>query len=884
MLAIDHSLREACLSYTLLVESRKYFVDQVASTILENHGETGDSFIFGISGKWGEGKTYFLKDLEQEIKSKDGAYVVLWINPWKFASDKISFLRSFLAQLPKPKLGRFKSLRALLRDPAEFRDLHFDVSRDVIDWRILLILGLYIFWGLILYSFGNQLPFWDNLHAQLPAPVLTFLKIAFVSLLIPIGLAAFKSISTFQQGSKTISTIDKFEDLLKLRIQQNIGKKFLVYIDDLDRVTPTVARDVLDNLRTFFDKPELSFVVAGDHTVLERYIGRELLPGDNESPAQLEEGRRYLKKIFNVYWRLPPPIASELKKFIEDDLFTPSKSDLDKIFVGRNAPTDLENLGSILARYFDGNFRQIIRFFEMVRFTFQIIEKKRAAVSAQEKPYFDELIAHPLLVIRTLMIQENCTPLFEAVLRNPEILLALEDAVENMNTNSIKEILDRYKLSENQRAFIEKFLFEQPRFFKDSSLVVTNLQPFLVLAADSSFGDGRGPSPEKFIEILNTGNPEAVKNSILSSGEPRLKEAADSFITAYGQRSVGPEQMAVITTLISALREIPTSHNSHPIFAQRIKDLDFQYVNTLSPTDRANSNLLVWAWIDSMEDKSQYADFAAKFSPVDLADWDYLKPKSAVGPFTTSRILNYFSNYYPSNRPQVLVNLQSGFDLLDKKTVISETAGLTPTIIEDMANNNQGIRDVAYDFMIFTDRQTEIHNRILERVKDLDQDFWNWIKQKISSTPIRTKVADLERAALSRMDMYPDDFGHVWGVMNFAGMNNFSNSSEIWQKLATVNINVLVANFAHFASSPIDQITPDKASARMLFSVMLEKISSGGEPQQVSLLRWFRKDVWLWKNMDKIRGQKTVEALVKSTNPDVAREATEVLNSWIPIT
>jgi len=863
------------------MESRRYFVDQVASTILENHGqtETGDSFIFGISGKWGEGKTRFLQDLEKEIKRQDPSFEILWVNPWKFVSDKISFLRSFLAQLPIPKLTWLESVRAFLRSPTEFRDLHYDVSKDVIDWRMLLLLSLDLCWALVLYFYGNQLPIWDEFHTQIPNQVMIFFKIIGVSLLVPALLAIFKSISTYQQGSKTISTIDRFEDLLKLKLEQNSGKKFLIYIDDLDRVTPTVARDVLDNLRTFFDKPELSFIVAGDHTVLERYIGTELLPGDNESPAQLEEGRRYLKKIFNVYWRLPPPIPTELMRFIEHDLFSPSKDDLDKIFPGAKGEAERKKLASVLARYFDGNFRQIIRFFEMVRFTFQIIEKKRAAVTAEEKPYFDELIEYPLLVIRILMIQENCTPLFEAVLRDPEILLSLEDAVENKNPGAIQDILNQQKLSPNQKNFIEKFLFEEPRFYKDSSLVVSNLQPFLVLAADSSFGDGRGPSPEKFIEIINTGNPESVRKSILSSGEPRLKEAASNFATEFNNQGVGPQQNTLMTTLITALSEVPDTHNSHDIFATQLHPLDFGFSNSLSPAERVNTYRLIWSWLDSFKDTSQYINFAGKFIPVSIDDFNQIQLEKAVGAFSSTRITEWFKAFYPSQKTPAYSRFVINLPYLNKDAVSAELTGSQPEIMGDLIHNREGVRDAALEVVLLTDQREELAKRVIERIKDLDQDFWNWVKTKVISE-IKITEGDMEESVMNRLDVTPDDFSTLVGVVNFAATNNFSTTSILWEKIARININSFVNNLSHFASNALPQITPDKASARTLFSALLDKIMSLDESLQPQHLRWLRKDVWRWKNMDKLRSPRTIEKMAQGPNADIAREASEVLNGW----
>lgn len=74
------------------MKSGQYFVKQVADTIKINHGHHDGSFIFGISGKWGEWKTTFLKYLEKNLEND---YQVIWIDTWKFAADKISFLRNF---------------------------------------------------------------------------------------------------------------------------------------------------------------------------------------------------------------------------------------------------------------------------------------------------------------------------------------------------------------------------------------------------------------------------------------------------------------------------------------------------------------------------------------------------------------------------------------------------------------------------------------------------------------------------------------------------------------------------------------------------------------------------------------------------------------------
>jgi predicted KAP-like P-loop ATPase len=77
------------------MKSRKHFVKQVATTIATSHEKAdNESFIFGISGKWGEGKTTFLRQLEDELNNKN--FKVVWFNPWKYAKSAATLHRKFI--------------------------------------------------------------------------------------------------------------------------------------------------------------------------------------------------------------------------------------------------------------------------------------------------------------------------------------------------------------------------------------------------------------------------------------------------------------------------------------------------------------------------------------------------------------------------------------------------------------------------------------------------------------------------------------------------------------------------------------------------------------------------------------------------------------------
>ena len=80
------------------MNSREEFVRQVAKILTEaqSDSENKESFIFGLSAKWGEGKTTFIEQLCKRLGSN---WVRIDVNPWKFSDNKITFLQAFLVEL-----------------------------------------------------------------------------------------------------------------------------------------------------------------------------------------------------------------------------------------------------------------------------------------------------------------------------------------------------------------------------------------------------------------------------------------------------------------------------------------------------------------------------------------------------------------------------------------------------------------------------------------------------------------------------------------------------------------------------------------------------------------------------------------------------------------
>jgi len=849
------------------MESRKEFIKQVAKTIKENHTKEKESFIFGISGKWGEGKTVFLDDLEEELKTTDSSFKIYKINPWKFASDKASFLRNFLKTL-QIKAGWIKKLSNWFNCEDDLSSLYYDTSKSNIHWGILTFIILCCVCFYIYYKFIFSLEIIDLINQW---------KLLASIILIPIAISLFGKIIVVQKNNPAISTVDEFEKLLKKTLGEisKKGEKPIIFVDDLDRVMPEIARDVLDNLRTFFDKKEISYIVAGDHTVLERFLGKSLLP-DSNPPEQLEEGRRFMKKIFNVYWRLPLPIDSELSTFL-DEQFTKKDDKISKIF----GEDDRKIFKDYLKKYFDKNFRQIIRFLDSVLFTFQIIKLKSEKEQGTDK-YFKELLDKPLLVVRILMIQENCTPLFDNILSNYQILADLEYAVDKKNSGGIDSIItkDEKNLSSFQKNFIKSFIYEEPRFFKNSCLQVSDIRPFLFLAADASFGDSRGPSGEDFLNILNTGDPAQVKNSLISIGEEKAEKAGDAFKTRINNTPEAINKLEPLKTMMAVLQDMPPEYLTSKIFIKKLLELDYTFIDQIGQQKMEILKILL-GWLDRFKEEETlpYVDKFPYKNSVDFGPIDFTKS----GIFTTKIIIKWLLGYYLQNK---LDSIKKMLDILPKINKQNEDTikGEILTIQEDLIN------DILIDstptnredrFLLIRDYTTNgkevLRKKLLEKIHDLNVDILQWSRTK--KEELFKNSEEIDFSVLERLSESVD-FNELNKALSFIMNNKISNNKDIWSVLSQKHLDIIIDNFSNIINANYYDIAPDETIANQLMDKLITKIKTMSEDQQIQWLEFIKKNKWIWINLRKGDFKRRLKSFSESSNDLLKSKYEEVILTW----
>lgn len=514
-------------------DSRSEFIEQVANTIVEaQKAETKDgSFIFGLSAKWGEGKTDFLRRLKNKLSNSE----IIEICPWKYADNKVTLLQSFLLDLisANPKDCTISKNEILQTETTQ----KVNWSEILKKKRVWLGLIAYLALSLGLVFLPDDFSIAKNCFQVI-------FTVLFGGLLIPL----FTKVATSTVSDHQTSVLINFDDQLN-QIIKSYDKKIVIYVDDLDRISAKSAVLVLDNLRTFFDKPELSFIVSGDHTVIERHLGRELLP--DEPNSQLEEGRRYLKKIFNVYWRMPIPIDSEISEFI-DIKISEKLSFLDL------TPEDKQLLSQLLNNLFENNYRNIERMISQIQFTFKIVSAKFNNTKDETLIFYEDLLCNKLLLIKVLLIQELANPYWEYLLKDSDSLVKSDKNSELRDGN--EEILRDGIVNQLQKEALLKLIDISPRFYDENGITVKNIEPFIFLAADSSFSDKRGLLPTEFgsrlIETLDTPDelPRLLDRHNLKMLNDGLSEMFDQ--DAKSDKNAGATPSFDVVNIVALIKQL----------------------------------------------------------------------------------------------------------------------------------------------------------------------------------------------------------------------------------------------------------------------------------------------------------------------------------------
>lgn len=395
---------------------------------IENAPVNNGTFIIGLFGEWGIGKSTIIKNVREKLEQQNKKeYKFVVYDAWKFVKD--SFRRAFLLHLiDELKLKKEPYVEKLYTNKSEEQETKLTYNSKkfwrfiVLPWAIWLILTI------IGFSY-----FYDN-SIVISALCNSFI-IPFALNLICSLRFVFDELKTTKQTNALFSAeqfTECFSDILEKSLKNtNSIKRFrnwvcgtpcldklIIVIDNIDRCNPETTYELLSTIKTFLvNHNNLILIIPVDEDALCEHLQKRF---DNKP----DRPKEFLRKIFNLEVRIKPLETIELYGFA---------SKINQNYDLGFSPDAID----IISKEYASNPRRIIQFFNNARTEWDIIAQRIKGFSEQDV----ELTKNAMC--KLLIIREEWPVYYEQIRKDPEKLLAGQYIAKTneANTNQLNAFL-----------------------------------------------------------------------------------------------------------------------------------------------------------------------------------------------------------------------------------------------------------------------------------------------------------------------------------------------------------------------------------------------------------------------------------------------------------
>lgn len=249
--------------------------EKLAPRIVE--ASKGDGMVIGLEGRWGSGKTSLVNFLRSELKGAEAEKVhTITVAPW-LNGDAASLVNSVLAPIADV-LHRIENEVATPEQQAGAQ-----VAENVSQLRELIS------------SYGSQ-------TARKLAPVATLAGYV-VPGMQAVGCALGAAANVMENAAERPPTPTELKAKIIDRIRAlDVG--FVVILDDLDRLEPAQAVEVVRLVRSVADFPKVAYIMCYDRDVLADALSEGL---------KVKDGDLFLQKIVQLTFAIPLPEPFDLR-------------------------------------------------------------------------------------------------------------------------------------------------------------------------------------------------------------------------------------------------------------------------------------------------------------------------------------------------------------------------------------------------------------------------------------------------------------------------------------------------------------------------------------------------------------------------------------------
>lgn len=317
---------------------RRPFAEAIAQDLIkarqaeQSQEEQDKCHIIGLEGTWGSGKTYTKDLIKEHLSQRVKQGEVIWheFNPWIF-HDHEHLASIFLTDLANKLYPPSPLKTSLKRRMSNLLKLSATLTRAV-TFSIFICCIIFVLLSVVVFL-ANQfqeidLPLWLEDLSQKTSYSLASIISFFTAL--SIGYKAFTApVSSLEKASykleeyaayidsngfeRQLSHAEKIKEEVGKLLGEGLGKKrVIVVIEDLDRLTPSEIRTMVQLVRSVADFPKLSYLVPYDREQVICALGEFSASEDTRRGY----GEGYLRKVIPIAHRLPEPPESAIEKLL----------------------------------------------------------------------------------------------------------------------------------------------------------------------------------------------------------------------------------------------------------------------------------------------------------------------------------------------------------------------------------------------------------------------------------------------------------------------------------------------------------------------------------------------------------------------------------------
>ena len=264
-----------------------------------------------LQGDWGTGKTSFMNlviDQLQETNKSKGKVETIVFNTWKYSQFNqeqnlaLSFLSYIVSKLHNKTIAEVfennvdnvlgeKKDSTLVSLAKTIGRLAYSFSADVASQTLVSTMG-----GVLPNNSNSEISF--NREEVKSEDLKYYQRLSYVD-----SAAAIEDLKA------------EFKRAIEDKIENSEYDRVVIFIDDLDRLDPVVAVNLLEVIKIFLDVPNCVFVLSVDYGVVTR--GVKLKNGDQKMDD--EKAHSFFDKMIQVPFRIPMEFYN-FEKFLKENL------------------------------------------------------------------------------------------------------------------------------------------------------------------------------------------------------------------------------------------------------------------------------------------------------------------------------------------------------------------------------------------------------------------------------------------------------------------------------------------------------------------------------------------------------------------------------------